>query len=767
MKNKLLLIISFLLSQVVLFGQPAIEDWGDYLPYQRVIAIETNASFTYAITPYSILKIDKETGSIQRITKLNYLSDIGISTAYYSTIGGFLAIGYINGNIDLLFDDNSIVNVPDLKRSDVIGNKNVFKFKELNGHLFICTGLGVLDYNPFRREITESYFLYENNSILEIHDIEFLNEKYFVTTNSGLCWADTASNLANPANWTKLKGYSAENEYLTEMIAFNNMLLFNQPINIYNSDTLYSFDGATVSKVAPLLNLAFKQFELNNKNELVICHENSVTTYNQNFEPISNIYTVGRDAVGFWPLCFDLDDKEDVIWIGDRYSGAIKNTAIWGNDFYSPNSYPSVNIWNMDIVNGNLWVAPGSLTSNYGKAYLSEGIHTYQGKEWSTIDRNNTLPDSISDIIDVCVNPRRPSETYAASYGYGVLKFENNEFVALYDPSNSAMKSKNISAMTFDNDGNLWMVVAGIPDMIVVKTVEDEWFTYDVSKILIEAVINDIVVDDNGTLWATTFLGKGLLVFNPNGTFDDITDDDMKVLNSSSGNGGINNLTFYCLEKDKSNAIWVGGDEGVSVFYSPGSIFSTTPIDAQRIYVQQGVYTEYLLASESVTAIAIDGANRKWLGTKRSGIFLVSEDGTQEIHHFTEENSPLLSNEIRSIAIDDQTGEVFIATINGMLSFRSDATNSFSDLKQIYAYPNPVDPSFEGPIAINGLQDGAQISITDIAGNLIFRTIATGGTAIWNQKDLNEKDVAPGIYVIHAVSDDAVYKGTAKILIQR
>lgn len=767
MKKNLLSLFSFTFWFIQLFAQPALGKWGDYLPYQKVIAMASNETYAFAVTPYAVLSIEKETGSIQRINKLNYLSDIGISTAAYSEKGKFLAIGYINGNIDLLFEDNLVINVPDLKRSDVIGNKNVFKFEEINDHFFICTGLGILDYNPEKREVIDSYFLYENNSILEIHDIELYNQRYYVTTNKGVYSASVTAVLSNPTSWLKLVGYSGESLNYSCIIEFNEKLYFNHPVEIYNSDTVYAYDGFSTKILTPLLNLASKQFSINSKNQLVVCHENSITTYANDFSVVNNIYTVGKDDVGFWPLCFDFDITDGVMWIGDRYLGAIRNTETWVNDFYSPNSYPSVNVWNMDILNGELWVSPGAITSNWGKTYLSEGIHVYQGSKWSTIDRTNSLPDSISDLIDVCVNSRKTSESYAASYGYGVLKFENNEFVELYTPDNSGLESRNVSAMTFDNAGNLWMVVAGIPNMLTVKTPDDEWFTYDVSSVLNEAIISDVVVDDNGTLWGTSFLGKGLLVFNPNGTFDDTSDDDLKLLGTSAGQGGINNLIFYSIVKDKSNAIWVGCDEGVSVFYSPGSIFSSSPVDAQRIYVQQGVYTEYLLASESVTAMAVDGANRKWLGTKRSGIFLVSEDGTEEIHHFTEENSPLLSNEIKSIAIDDLTGEVFIATLSGMVSFRSDATNGFSELKQMYAYPNPVEESFEGSVAINGLQNGAQVTITDIAGNLVHRSIAIGGTATWNRLDLNDKEVTPGIYVVHAISEDGIYKGNTKILIQR
>jgi hypothetical protein len=208
----------------------------------------------------------------------------------------------------------------------------------------------------------------------------------------------------------------------------------------------------------------------------------------------------------------------------------------------------------------------------------------------------------------------------------------------------------------------------------------------------------------------------------------------------------------------------VGTEKGVAVFYSPENVFTGQPFDAQRILVEQDGYVQYLLENETATAIAVDGANRKWIGTDRGGVFLFSADGTQQIYHFTAEDSPLLSNRVTGIAIDNITGEVYFATDVGTISFKSTATDGGDTNSDVYAYPNPVREGYDGYIAIKGLVSNAQVRITDISGKLIFSTKAEGGQAIWNGQNFDGKKAKTGVYLVFASNDDGSEKVVTKIL---
>ncbi len=224
-------------------------------------------------------------------------------------------------------------------------------------------------------------------------------------------------------------------------------------------------------------------------------------------------------------------------------------------------------------------------------------------------------------------------------------------------------------------------------------------------------------------------------------------------------------MGVYSLAVDKKGEVWVGTDKGVAVFYSPGLVFSNDNFDSQQIYIEQEGISQYLLESEIVTAIAIDGANNKWFGTRNAGVFQMSEDGTKQIHHFTTDNSPLFSNNIFSIAIDAKSGEVFFGTENGIISYRGEATEG-PDYQQdtVIVFPNPVRPDYNGPIAVNGLYQNASIRIADAYGNVVYEGKALGGQAIWNGKDYNGQRVATGVYFVFSSSEKGDYTKVAKIL---
>jgi ligand-binding sensor domain-containing protein len=214
---------------------------------------------------------------------------------------------------------------------------------------------------------------------------------------------------------------------------------------------------------------------------------------------------------------------------------------------------------------------------------------------------------------------------------------------------------------------------------------------------------------------------------------------------------------------DNDGELWLGTDEGAAVIYSPENVFSGGNYDAQQILVEVGGYYQYLLETESVNAIAVDGANRKWFGTEKAGVFLMSEDGTEEIHHFTEENSPLLSNTITSIAID-KDGMVYFGTAQGVVSYRSEAIDPPSTNDDVYAFPNPVPPDYSGLIAVKGLVGNAWVKITDISGNLVYETRAEGGQAVWNGRTINGDNVHSGVYMVFITNDDGSETEVSKIL---
>ena len=255
-----------------------------------------------------------------------------------------------------------------------------------------------------------------------------------------------------------------------------------------------------------------------------------------------------------------------------------------------------------------------------------------------------------------------------------------------------------------------------------------------------------------------------MFVYNDNNTISNENDDQYKILNTSLGNGNLPSMNVKSIIKDLDGEIWVGTDAGITVFYYPSLVFSGYNFDAQQILIQEGEYGQYLLSSETINSIVVDGANRKWVGTKNSGLYLLSEDGLNEVKHFTKDNSPLFSDNIISLAINHENGEVFIGTEKGLLSYRSDATEGASNQGPTLVFPNPVREDYNGNIAISNLYKDAYVKITDISGNLVFETIALGGQANWDGTNIDNTKVGTGIYLVFSSNEFGQEKMVSKIL---
>ena len=252
---------------------------------------------------------------------------------------------------------------------------------------------------------------------------------------------------------------------------------------------------------------------------------------------------------------------------------------------------------------------------------------------------------------------------------------------------------------------------------------------------------DSVVVDDGGNTWIRGSGFGGIIVKN--------TANQQKFITTGIGFGNLPSTNVKTLALDKDGQMWVGTDKGVVVFDSPASVFSGKNFDAYTPVFER----RRLLGNETVTSIGIDGGNRKWMGTL-NGIFLFNSDGTELITNFTEINSPLPSNNINYITPEPQSGNVFIRTSKGLVSYRGTATESTNSQldNTVKVFPNPVRPDFEGQIGIEGLVENAFVKITDVVGNLVYETRANGGTAVWNGKTLDGKKAETGVYLIFSAN---------------
>lgn len=730
----------------------------------------------YGSTENTIIAFHKADNSIERLSKVNGLSDLNISAIRFHEATGQLVVGYTNGNIDLL-TNTSTHNLGDIERSNVIGDKAIYDIHFEGNLAYLSCGFGIVVLDLPRKEIKDTYYIGPSGSQIKVNGVALASAHIYAATDNGLYYASlTGSNLTDFSSWTKDVQILQNNGPFNEVAYFNNTLFVNYRSTAYNSDTLY-FIGTTGWQVySPFLGLAQNGIRVV-KDKLVVAQNGNVRVLNEDLSESSNIfkYTFGPLQANQGTI-----DSEGFVWIADETYGLVKAADSWNNEKIVAQGPQSKDAYRLDAQKGKVAVATGGVfLSSYNNQYKKEGFFMLEDGSWDYVSRDKSSAlDTVFDYMDVAINPTDLTEVFAGTWGRGVVHSQGGAFRALFDQTNSTLLEESlkpqvvsIGALAFDKEGNLWVGNAYSSKGLHCRLANGNWVAMDAgSAVASNELISQIMIDSRGYIWASvlkssgSISGKGLLVYNPNGTPSDISDDEFRLLTTSGGNGALPDNFVNCMAEDLDGEIWLGTNTGVAVIYTPESIFGEGQFDAQQILVQQDGSTQILLEAEIVTAIAIDGANQKWLGTATSGVFLMSQDGINQVFGFNQSNSPLFTNNINDIAINNQSGAVFIATDKGILSFQGYATAGRNAISEVLVYPNPVRPNYDGLIGIKGLAAESQVRITDVAGNVVHESESYGGQAVWDGKDMYGQRVATGVYLVFSTDKAGELTNVTKIL---
>ena len=764
--------LSLFFSGLLAAQNIGVGQWRDQLPYKKCIAVVEAGEIIYCATPYSLFYYNKTDESVQRLTKVNGLSDVGINAINYSSEYNTLVIAYSNTNIDLI-KGNEIINIPDIKRKTILGKKTINKVLFIDKLAYLSCGFGIVVLDIENEEIHDTYYIGPDGSKINILDLTYNDTAFFAATENGIYHALlTNPNLANFSSWTKDQTILYPNERYNAIQAFNGRIFANISIEGYNKDILIVYNGNVWEVFNPEEANTIREISVN-YNQMIISCFFRVQVFDSDFN-ISYFINSGNSNYNIKP--FDaIIDKDNFVWIADGNNSLLKTwNKGYGAESIELNGPGSKNVFQLASGGKNIWVAPGGRDNAWASVWLHDGLFFFNGDDWTTYN-SSSIPalDTIYDFVCIAIDPANYQKVYAGSWGTGVLEFVNGSLSKIYTPENSAIQTlegysfPRTSAVCFDNNHNLWIANSGANSLLTVKTNEGDWKALDLGTEARRMDLGKMIIDSYNQKWiikrVTNDNGDYLIVFNDNNTIFDTSDDETKLLGSKEDRGNIPGSIVCSMAVDLDGEVWIGTDEGICVFYSPGEIFESNTVNAQRILVEQDGYVQYLLETETVTAITVNGANQKWMGTQKAGVFLLSEDGTEEIHHFTEDNSPLLSNDIIDIAINDD-GEVFFGTSKGIISFKGYATPGGPTNNDVYAYPNPVREDFSGVIAIRGLVTNANVKITDINGTLIYTTQAEGGQAIWDGKNFDGRKAHTGVYLVFSSNNDGSETLVTKIL---
>lgn len=698
--------------------------WRTHISFNSVTAITGSDTKVYAAAANGLMVLDKGSMELSALTSLNGLTGKFIHAIHFDGISAQLLVGYEDGSLDIIHE-TGITNLNWLQGIPLSVPRSANHITVSGGLAYLSTGYGVAVIDIAKREVKEVWRdLAADGSPLSIHQSAILGDSIFLATGKGVLSGALGDNLLDFHKWNRYDTAPFDNP-IKAVCSFMGRIYASS-----DGAGLFHLSGGTwIPEDFP--QDAAVQSLTSSTAHLVICVSDNVWLLSQD----NTLDNVGSSFMTAFRYAWE--DNDGRVWIADSANGLLS-----ASDSFVANGPAFNEPFRLDFLDGKIVALGGGYTSDFQPLERPGSLSFFTDGKWNTQKAQLNDLTSIQNVGGV---------VFASSYGNGIQSGPLDSPDVIYTTSNSSLPNTNITALAVDGNG-LWAASYGAMSPL-------HWFeggTWHPYSFPVTAARYPLAltVDYSGSLWAalSPSSGGGVLVFNRE---ENLT----AYLTDGAGNGGLPHRNVRCLASDRDGAIWVGTDNGVAYFSNPAAVFGTDVNATRPIYMNR-----FLLDGERVSAIAVDGGNRKWLGTER-GVWLFGPDGDELIHNFTVANSPLPSNNIRNIAINGQDGEVFMATDRGVVSFRSDATASDGNFSSTRIFPNPVTSEFNGMVGISGLAQDAVVKITDISGRLVWQTRAAGGTASWNVRHYNGQRATTGIYLVFSATDDGSQKFVGKIAV--
>jgi len=679
----------------------------------------------YGATTNQVFSIDSKK-NVELIGKSNGLNEIGIAAMAWDELNQQLIIAYNNSNIDILKGDN-IYNINDILVSNLYANKKINSIKIWNGWALLSTNFGIVVVDLIKHEIKDTWFPNNNRQAMVTYQIALTTDSLYAITEEGL-FSTVIKN-----NWIGLNGWNTLTKY--NNLGLNKIVSNANTVIVYNSQSLFQLPSITSLYTT---NATIHQVNWTAAGEilLTLSYASSGAVLKLNADKST---TVIIDSTQLLDPIATLADQND-LWVADSSRGLLlKNTSNQWISLDGPADY----IRGKSFINATGLLAPFHGNANGFAAYTSLG--------WKNFTKYNStnLPNCMASTID----PKDQSWWLTAKAA--LIHFNpNTNTIENSLPSNAMGDYVDLQ---FGSDGNLW-VIQDQQGLFLKK--DNVWTSYLLPNGFIKKGLSNMLVSKQGQVWMIAPQNQGLYMYQSTQVYNTAF---WKQLTTAKSNGNLPSSHVTSLVEDLAGAIWVGTDNGIGIL-NCGDI-SKEICDAYLPPIKNSNgFIGLLFQKETVNCMAVDGANRKWIGTN-NGTWLLSADGREIIEHFTKNNSPLPSDTLLQILIDPNQGEVFFNTNTEMVSYKGTATAGAKTQNEIAIYPNPVGPEYHGPIAFKGLVENAMVKITDLNGRLVFETRSLGGQAIWNGKTYEGQKVASGVYLVLVRDDAGNEKGVGKLVI--
>ena len=626
------------------------------------------------------------------------------------------------------------------------------RFLSQDSLLYIATEFGIVVYDIKRNETRYSITKISNNPTgLPVNDIALADGRLWASVGSeGLYSVDLSeTNVTIPGLWEKSTASSGlPNAEVSFVCSSGATVYANVKDTIFQRNT----DGTWSYSPFPFAEWKY----LNSNQGQVHAAEGS-----RSYALRTDNSLAMEDNLGTVEASFVTGDR---LWAGDMFAGLMYFQPNGERIYLSPPGPKNNFVTALGAGGGELYIAPRGKKGSSDRWYDKSGIPYFSLSNggWKVNSHLNGALDADTVYQDFARTyyDERTGECYIGSFAEGIVVMKDGSPVRQYNDENSGLLStggrNRVSGLAMDDLGNLWVTQIINDWPIHVLTPEGEWHRMkptDMDPI-------GLIVDDYDTKWIIN-QGKGLIAYHDNYTPGDPSDDRYKSLTTEFGKGQLLDNSVYSIAQDLDEQIWVGTETGVTIFYDPSIIWTNDFQDAACPIIDGFC----LLRDQRVNGIAVDAANRKWLATQ-NGAYLVNEDGTELLLHFTTQNSPLFDNDVKAITIDQSTGEVFFGTAKGTIGYVGDAIMGNDSLvSQLYTFPNPVYEDFQGRIMIKNMNQNSRVKIVTTSGMVVRELDSFGGEVPWDMLDSYGNKVPPGIYLVMVATADGESAGITKLAI--
>lgn len=756
---KTLFTLTLLLIITNFSAQIATGQWRLHVNAANAIDVCFGNNKVLAAFENGVLEYDVAHNETTEWNKINHLSEVLVTSVVYDSTSKAFWIGYANGNMDKL-DGSTIYNFPSLKLASIMGDKKIVKFLSKGKYLYAATQFGILKIDPVRMEVLDTYYPPLNGR--KLNDFTFHKDSIYVLSDTNLfVIASKHPLIANPSNWIidqRVKKRDTSNfKFIT---TFRDDIYIASLHPMYGKDSIFCLSKEKLTEMNSYLfseNVEITNIQSINS-QFTVCLYNNVSFYDTSFKRTEHLYQyVFNSSARPRKITFGADNY----WIADNENGLIQWKHNYRNQHIPMIGPANRSFFTVDCQKGKMAFSGGILQKAY-IAFNKTGAYTYENDTWKMFNPWNQkrwFNKNIWDVSSVAINPLNTNQIAFGSYSEVPLSIMNtgNQIDTTYDFTNSAIEKfalgdngwSCISDLKYDQSENLWMLNSYTNTPLKMLSKSGKWYVFETGGATKKVFNRKLIIDNNDNKWFTVY-GTGIVGFSDGGTLDDPSDDVYKLVNDGLTSGALPSKEVTAMAMDFNNQLWIGTDNGFCILYNASSILSnqTTSFAAQRIKLRFEGNVEFMLGKTAITDIEVDGGNRKWIATASAGLFLLSPDGSEIIASYSKENSPLISNAILDLKLNHQTGELFIITEEGLVSFRTDATEGDNTYENTLVFPNPLKPENSYGVTIQGIAYDSDVRFTDAGGNLVYKTTSNGGTAHWDCKTLSGERVKAGVYFI-------------------